>query len=75
VLDGIRRASSAFKSKKLRVQRSNCPITIREHQGYAWDEKKAKMGVEEPMKIADHTCDAARYIANSIFKDAWRLAA
>jgi PBSX family phage terminase large subunit len=74
VLDGIRRTASALKQKKIRFHRGRCPVSIREHQGYAWDDKKAKLGVEEPIKQADHTCDAARYINNAIFKDSWRLA-
>ena len=75
VLDGIRRTASALKQRKIRYHRKRCPNAIREHQGYAWDSRKAHLGTEEPMKTADHTCDAARYIVNSIFQHSWRLAA
>ena len=75
VLDGIRRTASALHQRKIRVHRSNCPNTVREHPNYAWDPAKAKLGVEEPVKKADHTCDALRYAVNLVFKDQWRLAA
>ena len=74
VLDGIRRMSSALKQKKLRFHKTRCPNAIREHVNYAWDDKAAKRGVEQPLKVADHTPDACRYVVNDIFKD-WRLAA
>jgi len=34
-----------------------CPVTIDEHTYYHWEENK-----ERPEKIADHTCDANRYM-------------
>lgn len=75
VLDGIRRTASALHQRKIRVHRINCPNVAREHQNYAWDPAKAKQGVEEPIKKADHTCDALRYVVNLVFKNQWRLAA
>jgi PBSX family phage terminase large subunit len=74
VLDGIRRMGSALKQRKIRVHKRNCPNTVREVPEYAWDAKAAKLGKEQPMKVADHTCDAARYVVNEVFKS-WRLAA
>ena len=35
----------------------------------------AKLGEEKPIKKADHTCDAGRYIVNEVFQYDWRLAA
>ena len=75
VLDGIRRTATALQQRKIRYHARRCPNAVREHQGYAWDEKKARVGVEEPIKTADHTCDAGRYVVNDVFKLEWRLAA
>ena len=75
VLDGIRRTSSALKQRKMRYHRKHCPNSQREHVSYAWNPKQARIGVEEPLKVADHTCDAGRYLANYVFASEWRLAA
>jgi PBSX family phage terminase large subunit len=75
VLDGIRRQASALKQKKLRFHSKRCPNALREHVGYGWNAGKARFGVEEPIKAADHTCDAARYVVNEVFQYDWRLAA
>lgn len=75
VLDGIRRVASALKQRKIRYHRTRCPNAVREHVNYAWNEKAAKRGEEEPVKFADHACDAGRYISNEVFKDMYRLAA
>jgi PBSX family phage terminase large subunit len=85
VPDGIRLTSTALKLKKIRVRKGDaketgpvhdgCPNTEREMQSYAWNEKKAKLGEEEPIKANDHTCDAVRYMTNHVFEAPWRLAA
>ena len=75
VLDGIRRTSSALKQRKIRYHRKRCPNSQREHVSYAWNPKQARVGVEEPLKVADHTCDAGRYLVNYVFGNEWRLAA
>jgi PBSX family phage terminase large subunit len=75
VLDGIRRTASALQQRKLRFHSKRCPNSLREHVGYGWNANKTKLGVEEPIKTADHTCDAGRYLANEVFKYDWRLAA
>lgn len=72
VLDGIRRTASALKLGKIRVHR-DCVNTQREMQSYAWNDKKARIGEEEPIKVADHTCDVVRYLTNDIFSVSWRL--
>ena len=72
VLEGIRRVSSALKMGMYKIHERNCPMTLKEHEGYAWDDKKADKGKEEPIKDHDHTCDAARVgICRAIPK--WRL--
>ena len=74
VLDGIRRTSAALKQGKIKVHR-RCANTVREHSSYAWNDKRAKLGEEEPIKANDHTCDAERYVANDTFQYGFRLAA
>ncbi len=39
----------------------DCPNLIREIEGYVWDERKSKLGDDEPIKKADHAVDALRY--------------
>jgi PBSX family phage terminase large subunit len=75
VLDGIRRVASALKQRKIRYHKTRCPNAVREHVNYAWDEKAAKRGEEQPVKSGDHTCDAGRYVSNEVFKNVYRLAA
>jgi PBSX family phage terminase large subunit len=73
VLDGIRVTASLMAQKKLKVHR-NCTNLITQLQTYAWNEKAAKRGEEEPLKVNDHGPDACRYgVATKI--PAWRLAA
>lgn len=74
VPDGIRRTASALQQGKIRFHGERCPFSKREFQSYAWNDKKAKLGEEEPIKSNDHTCDAGRYFVNAAFPD-WRLAA
>lgn len=73
VLDGIRVTASLMAQKKLKVHR-NCTNLITQVQTYAWNEKAAARGEEEPLKVNDHGPDACRYgVATKI--PAWRLAA
>jgi PBSX family phage terminase large subunit len=60
VLDGIRMVASLFARRRLLVHRS-CSELIQEIPGYAWDPKHSLMGVDKPIKVADHGCDALRY--------------
>ena len=40
----------------------SCPNTIREMTGYRWAEgSETRDPKDEPLKIADHTCDSLRY--------------
>jgi PBSX family phage terminase large subunit len=71
VLDGIRMFGSMMKRGKYRIHRS-CTNTIREVTSYCWNEKKSLLGVEEPVKQNDHTCDAGRYIVKTKISE-WRL--
>lgn len=60
VIDGIRLVSNLLSNGTLKICR-NCDILIKEIQGYVWDAKCAKTGVDKPSKEQDHACDALRY--------------
>ena len=64
-LDGIRVTSSLFATGKLLIHES-CKNLIAELQGYVWDEKAAERGVEQPVDINNHACDALRYFCKTI---------
>ena len=64
VLDGIRTAASAIAQGRLLVHRS-CTGLLGELPGYTWDEDKAKRGIDEPVKVDDHSVDAMRYALHS----------
>lgn len=72
VIDGIRMVSTMMNLRYVRIHR-DCVKTIAEHQSYAWNEKRADKGIEEPVKANDHTCDALRYGVKTKIKP-WRLA-
>lgn len=61
VIDGIRMMASLIANDRLRVHRS-CKGFIEEIPGYAWDEKAAEKGVDQPVKLDDHDMDAGRYL-------------
>lgn len=60
VSDGIRLVASLLGSDRLVVDES-CAGLIGEAPGYAWDDKAAEKGEDKPIKVADHSLDAARY--------------
>lgn len=60
VLDGIRTVSNLIAADHLRVHRS-CSGFLGEVGSYSWDEKKAERGDDAPIKLDDHSLDAARY--------------
>ena len=62
VVESIRIVESMFATKKLWIL-PECTHTLAEHEGYVWDEKAQRLGNDEPVKHADHTCDAVRYVA------------
>ena len=61
VEDGIKHVAMAFARKKVRINRKNCPNTIRDITSYSWDEKAAKRGEEKPLKVKDDGADMFRY--------------
>jgi len=60
VIDGIRLVSKFLSNGTLKVCR-NCQELVKEIQGYIWDPKCKKTGVDKPLKERDHLCDAVRY--------------
>lgn len=54
VLDGIRKCSTLFAKKKIKINRDTCKPMIKELQSYVWDDKAALRGEEKPIKASDH---------------------
>lgn len=72
VIDGIRLLASALSGDEplLRIHES-CVGLLNEIPGYAWDPKAAERGEDAPIKVDDHSCDAARY-ATKTTEAIWR---
>lgn len=68
VADGIRAVATMMARRKIRVHRSNCPNLLKEISSYAWDEKAAARGVEQPLKQNDHALDALRYFVYTMIR-------
>lgn len=64
VVDGIRLVGSLLATDRLVVHES-CRGLIDEIAGYSWDKKAAEKGEDRPVKVDDHSCDAARYAVAS----------
>lgn len=60
VKNGIVKLSGEMKSGRLFICKE-CVNTIREIEGYVWDEKAAQRGEDAPLKVNDHTVDSLRY--------------
>jgi PBSX family phage terminase large subunit len=61
---GINVTTSEMKRGFLYICRS-CKNLIREIEGYVWDDKAAKKGLDKPIKQDDHAVDALRYVMAS----------
>lgn len=70
VLAGIRTVASLLATDRLRVHRS-CRGFIEEITGYSWDDTAAEKGEDAPIKLNDHSLDAARYAIHST-RAAWQ---
>lgn len=60
VLYGIRTTASLLGAGKLKVS-TRCKGFLQEVTGYSWDPKATARGLDAPVKVADHSVDAARY--------------
>jgi phage terminase large subunit len=70
VLPGIRLMSSLLAADRLRVHHS-CTALLKEIPGYMWDPKATLRGEDAPIKLDDHSMDAARYVIYST-RHTWR---
>lgn len=70
VSSGIRSVSTALGSGLLRVHRS-CTGLLDEIPGYSWDPAASAKGEDRPIKTADHSVDALRYVLHSTAHE-WR---
>lgn len=61
VLDGIRLMASLMATNQLVIHESCTGLTT-ELTSYSWDSKAAERGEDKPVKVQDHSCDAARYV-------------
>lgn len=74
VMDGIRRTSTMFASKRLKIHKK-CVHTKKDLESYAWDKKVREDDAQEkPLKARDHGCDMIRYGIETKIDD-WRLGA
>jgi PBSX family phage terminase large subunit len=60
VLYGLALIASLLANDQLLVS-DRCTGLISEFPGYSWDSKEALKGHDKPVKVADHSIDAARY--------------
>ncbi|MFD0496819.1 phage terminase large subunit family protein [Streptomyces rhizosphaericus] len=67
---GIRSVSSALAAGLLYVHES-CADLLDEIPGYSWDPAATAKGEDRPIKTADHSLDALRYVAHSTAHE-WR---
>ena len=67
VIPGIRVTGNVLKNGELKIA-DKCRHLREELMGYQWDEKKSDQGLDEPVKKADHACDALRYWAHTTQK-------
>lgn len=65
VLDGIRLVNAYLNNGTLKITR-NCKALIEEIQGYVWDSKSAKLGVDKPLKQNDHACVVGETLVHTI---------
>ena len=73
VSEGIHTVSTLLHSRRLMIDRDECPRLVRKIPEYAWNEKAARLGKEEPIKQNDDECDALRYGVHGKIP-AWRVA-
>lgn len=67
---GIRVVSSLLAERRLFVA-DRCRGFIGEAPGYSWDDSATAKGTDAPVKVADHSLDAARY-AITTTENLWR---
>ncbi|GLZ34878.1 phage terminase large subunit [Lentzea sp. NBRC 105346] len=59
---GLQAVASLFAGARLFIDPVACPVLWDQLCGYVWDEKAlVERGIEQPVKLNDHGCDALRY--------------
>lgn len=61
VLEGIHTISTMLARRMLKISSTGCPRLCKRLPQYAWDDKAAKRGEEQPLKVNDDEVDALRY--------------
>ena len=61
VNEGIHTVSTMLSRRKLIINKQGCPRLCKAILAYAWNDKAAKLGNEEPNKMNDDEVDALRY--------------
>lgn len=64
VLNGLQFMCSEMAKGSLLIC-ADCPVLIKEIEGYVWDSKAAEKGDDKPVKKSDHMTDATRYVVFS----------
>lgn len=62
VADGIRECATCMRKGRIKIS-PDCKNLITELQGYVWDDSA---GIDKPIKVADHACDAMRYFVKTM---------
>ena len=70
IIGGIRLTAKSFANEDLFIYK-DCTKLIEEVQGYVWDEKAQAIGIDKPVKVDDHACDALRYGVNEFFNHSY----
>jgi len=66
VLDGVRFCYNMFDEGRLMILK-HCKHTREEVSSYSWNKRAQLLGIDEPLKVKDHTCDAFRYPLHTVF--------
>lgn len=64
---GVRTVASLL-ARKLFLVSDRCTGWMSEAPGYSWDPTAQLRGEDKPMKVADHSCDALRYVITTTQK-------
>jgi hypothetical protein len=73
VTEGIHTVSTLLSKRKLRISKRGAPELAKRLPQYAWDDKAAKRGVEQPLKVEDDEADCLRYGVHGKIPP-WRVA-
>lgn len=66
----IASSTTLLAERQLKVT-DRCRGFITETPGYSWDPDATEKGEDKPLKVADHSLDAQRYILTTT-EDLWR---